>query len=54
MSFQSVRKYACKEDWNEEKLPNLEAENDPAGSGRQTLEKAFTTMAKARNRKTVC
>ena len=33
MSFQTVRKYACKEDWNEEKLPNLEAENDPAGSG---------------------
>lgn len=29
-SFQTVRKYAQKEDWNEEKLPNLEAESYPA------------------------
>ena len=30
LSFQTVQKYAYKEDWNEEELPNLEAENYPA------------------------
>lgn len=30
LSFQTVRKYAQKEDWSEEKLPNLEAENYPS------------------------
>ena len=29
-SFQTVQKYAQKEDWNLEKLPNLEAESYPA------------------------
>lgn len=30
LSFQIVQKYAYKENWNEEELPNLEAENYPA------------------------
>ena len=30
LSFQTVQKYAYKEDWNKEELPNLEAENYPA------------------------
>ena len=30
LSFQTVQKYAYKEDWSEEKLPNLEAENYPS------------------------
>lgn len=38
LSFQTVRKYAYKEDWNEEKLPNLEAEHYPA------LEKYIPTI----------
>ena len=30
LSFHPVREYTYKEDWNEEELPNLEAENYPA------------------------
>lgn len=30
LSFQTVRKYAYKEDWRRDRLPNLEAENYPA------------------------
>lgn len=30
LSFQTVQKYAYQEDWSEDKLPNLEAENYPA------------------------
>ena len=29
LSFHPIWKYACKEDQNEEELPNLEAENYP-------------------------
>lgn len=30
LSFQTVQKYAYKEDWSEERIPNLEAENYPS------------------------